>query len=232
MSGRTLILIATLSCLALCAAQPLVAQRAEVRKVEIAREVFQAIVSVPEHEVPVILMKKAVAVAIIPGVQRVGFVIGMQRGNGVLLARAADGSWSRPVFVTLTGGSVGWQAGVQSADIVLFFMTRDSADRVLKGNYTIGVGASVSAGSFGRQAGAATDQDLEAEIYSYSRTRGIFAGLAVEGAALDVDYDANARYYGKEIAQGEDVLSGKGLPDPASAVALRKVIAAYEKGLQ
>jgi lipid-binding SYLF domain-containing protein len=150
----------------------------------------------------------------------------------VLLARAADGSWSRPVFVTLTGGSVGWQAGVQSADIVLFFMTRDSADRVLKGNYTIGVGASVSAGSFGRQAGAATDQDLEAEIYSYSRTRGIFAGLAVEGAALDVDYDANARYYGKEIAQGEDVLSGKGLPDPASAVALRKVIAAYEKGLQ
>ena len=146
--------------------------------------------------------------------------------NFHLNVRSAEGSWSRPLFLTLAGGSVGFQIGIQSADLVLFFRTRDSVDRVLRGKYTMGVDASVAAGSLGREAGAVTDQDLRAEIYSYSRTRGIFAGVALQGASLEVDYGANALYYGKEISKPLDVLAGNGLPNPPSAVQLSQTVAA------
>ena len=205
---------------------PIHAQRTEVRRVREAQEVFQTLTSVPEHEVPAALLKQVHGIAIIPGVQRAGFIIGGQRGRGVLVVRGAEGSWSRPLFLTLTGGSVGWQIGIQSADLVLFFRTKDSVDRVLEGKYTMGVEASLSAGSLGREAGAVTDQDLRAEIYSYSRTRGIFAGIALQGASLEVDYDANALYYGREISKPLDVLAGNGLPDPQSAAELSRAISA------
>ena len=211
---------------------PAGAQRAEVRRVLSAADVFQALVAIPEHEVPAALVRHVEGIAILPGVQRVGFVVGGQRGKGVLVARGSDGSWSRPLFVTLTGGSVGWQVGIQSADIVLFFRTRESVDRILRGKYTLGVDASIAAGSLGREAGAVTDQDMQAEIYSYSRTRGIFAGLALSGAALDVDWDANALYYGKDIAKPQDVLVGTGLQDPQSAAQLRQVITDYLKSVK
>ena len=211
---------------------PAGAQRAETRRVQSAADVFQALTNVPEHEVPAALVRQVEGIAILPGVQRVGFIVGAQRGHGVLVVREGDGNWSRPLFITLTGGSVGWQAGIQSADIVLFFMTRESVDRVLRGKYTLGVDASLAAGSLGREAGAVTDQDMQAEIFSYSRTRGIFAGLSVSGAAIDVDWDANALYYGKDVAQAQDVLAGTGLPDPQSAAQLRQVIARYLKSVK
>lgn len=205
---------------------PVSAQSAEVHRVQDAQEVFQTLTTVPEYQVPAALIRQVYGIAIIPGVQRAGFIIGGQHGRGVLVVSGAQGSWSRPLFLTLTGGSVGWQIGIQSADIVLFFRTKDSVDRVLRGKYTIGVDASLSAGSLGREAGAVTDQDMRAEIYSYSRTRGIFAGVALQGAALEVDYDANALYYGKEISKPLDVLAGNGLPNPPSAVQLSKAISA------
>ena len=219
--------IASIIALISCAVLPASAQRAETRMVQDAAEVFRAVMSVPEHEVPAALMRQVQGIAILPGVKKVGFIIGGQRGKGVLVVRGGDGTWSRPLFLTLTGGSVGFQIGIQSADIVLFFRTRDSVDRVLSGRFTLGVDASVAAGSLGRGAAAVTDQDLKAEIYSYARTRGIFAGLALQGAALDVNPDANALYYGKDIANPQDVLGGSGLPDPQSAVELRKTIAEY-----
>ncbi|MGA2974016.1 MAG: lipid-binding SYLF domain-containing protein [Spirochaetia bacterium] len=218
--------------LASAAAFPAGAQRTEALRVQSALEVFRAITAVPEYQVPAALMHKAYGIAILPGVQRAGFIIGGQRGRGVLVVRAADGGWSRPLFITLTGGSVGWQAGIQSADIVLFFRTRDSVERVLRGKYTLGVDASLAAGSLGREASAVTDQDLKAEIYSYSRARGIFAGFALQGAAVDVDYDANSLYYGKEIARAMEVFDGAGLPDPRTAIELRQGIAQYEKTLR
>jgi lipid-binding SYLF domain-containing protein len=208
---------------------PVGAQRAEVRMVQSAADVFQALVAVPEHEVPAALVRQVEGIAILPGVQRVGFIVGGQKGKGVLVVRGGDGSWSRPLFLTLTGGSLGWQVGIQSADIVLFFRTMESVDRILRGKYTLGVDASLAAGSLGREASAVTDQDLRAEIYSYSRTRGIFAGVALSGAALDVDWDANALYYGKDIGKPQDVLTGTGLPDPQSAAQLRQAIASSLK---
>jgi len=223
---------ATAAAILLVTVIPAFAQRAEARRVQSAADVFQALTHVPEHEVPAALVHQVEGIAILPGVQKVGFIVGAQRGKGVLVARGSDGAWSRPLFITLTGGSVGWQAGIQSADIVLFFRTRESIDRVLRGKYTLGVDASLAAGSLGREAGAVTDQDLQAEIYSYSRTRGIFAGLSVSGAALDVDWDANASYYGKDIGKPQEVLSGAGLPDPQSAAELRKVIADYMKSVK
>jgi len=190
---------AFIAALALLAAAPLSAQRTEARRVQDATAVFQAITGVPEREVPRALMRTVYGIAIFPEVQRAGFVIGGQRGKGVLVVRGTDGTWSRPLFLTLTGASIGWQVGIQSADVVLFFRTRDSVDRVLRGKYTLGVDASLAAGSLGREASAVTDQDLRAEIYSYSRTRGIFAGFALQGAVIDVDYDASSLYLGKDI---------------------------------
>jgi lipid-binding SYLF domain-containing protein len=211
---------------------PVMAQQAEVQRVLDAADVFKAITTIPEHEIPSALMKITTGIAILPGVKRVGFVISVQRGRGILLVRGSDGAWSRPLFLTLTGGSVGWQVGVQSADIVLFFRTQDSVERVLRGRYTLGVDASIAAGSLGREASAVTDQDLKAEIYSYSRTRGIFAGFAVQGAALDIDDGANTAYYGRKIGQPSEIWVGAGLPLPDSATRLQRAIASYEDALR
>lgn len=210
---------------------PAPAQGVETGRVREAIEVFHAIMAMPDSQVPAALMRRAYGIAVIPRVQRVSFIVGVQRGRGVLVARGADGTWSRPLFVSLSGGSVGWQAGVQSADIVLFFRTRDSVQEILRGGSTLGVTASIAAGAVGRDASAVTDSDLQAEVYSYSRTRGIFAGVAVQGGVIAIDYDANAAYYGKEITQADQVFQGLGLPDPQSAVQLRREIAVYEKSL-
>ena len=181
---------------------------------------------------PAVLMKNAYGIAIMPRVQRVSFIVGVQRGKGILVARGADGTWTRPLFISLTGGSVGWQAGVQSADVVLFFRTRDSVEQILRGGSTLGVTASIAAGAVGREASAVTDADLQAEVYSYSRTRGIFAGIAVQGGAITIDYDANAAFYGRDVSRAEEVFKGAGLPDRAPGPRLRQEIASYEKSLR
>lgn len=217
--------------LALVCAAPAFAQGAEADRVSQAIEVFNAITGMPDSQVPAALMKGAYAIAVIPRVQRVSFIVGVQRGRGVLVTRTGD-AWSRPLFISLTGGSVGWQAGVQSADIILFFRTRSSVDEILQGGSTLGVTASIAAGAVGREASAVTDADLQAEVYSYSRTRGIFAGVAVQGGSLSIDYDANAAYYGKDVSRAEQVFQGTGLPDPSTAVRLRQEIASYEKSLK
>jgi lipid-binding SYLF domain-containing protein len=221
---KTSLRLLSILALATVAILPASAQRTEAHRVRDAVDVFDAFTSIREKELPPALLRHAWGIAILPDVQRVSFIIGGQFGKGVLVEKGSDGSWGRPLFLTFTGGSVGFQAGIQSADIVLFFRTRDSVERVLRGKYTLGVDASLAAGSLGRDAAAVTDQDLKAEIYSYARSRGIFAGLALQGAALDVDYDANSLYYGREITHPRDVLEGVGLPDPASAVELRQSI--------
>ena len=211
---------------------PVFAQGVETGRVNEAIDVFHGITAMPDSQVPAALMRGAYGIAVIPRVQRVSFIVGIQRGRGVLVTRGADGTWSRPLFISLSGGSVGWQAGVQSADIVLFFRTRDSVEEILRGGSTLGVTASIAAGPVGRDASAVTDADLQAEVYSYSRTRGIFAGVAVQGGSLTIDYDANAAYYGKEITRAEQVFQGDGLPDPRSAAQLRREISTYEKSLR
>lgn len=215
----------------LIAAQPLVAQRNEVRKVEDAIDVFRQITEVPDKEVPDTMMTDAYALAIVPEVQKAAFVIGGQYGKGVLLVKNPGGSWSAPVFITLKGGSVGWQVGIQSIDLLLFFRTKRSLDGVLDGSFTLGVDASIAAGGLGRQAGASTDAEMKSEIYSYARTRGLFAGVQIAGATIDVDDDANSAYYGRGDVNPQDIIQGKLVAVPPSAAELRRMLDGYVKSL-
>jgi lipid-binding SYLF domain-containing protein len=153
--------------------------------------------------IPYSLMREAGGVAIFPGVVKAGFLIDGRFGRGVVLARQPNGSWSNPVFITLHGGGVGVQAGIESTDVVLVFRTAQSLDRFLKGKgkLTLGADIGIAAGPLGREAAAATDARLKAEIFSYSRSRGLFAGASLEGSALLVDHRANESFYSPHPAK-------------------------------
>lgn len=181
---------------------PCSAQNREDRTVQDSTTVLNEIMAIPNSGIPREMLNNAHAVAIIPRVIKGSFVVGARHGNGVLLVRDENGAWHAPVFVELTGGNVGWQVGVQSSDIVLVFKTPQSVSGLLNGKFTIGADAAVAAGPVGRQAGAATDSSLNAEIFSYSRSRGLFAGVALDGSVLKVESDRNAAYYRPVVAGG------------------------------
>jgi SH3 domain-containing YSC84-like protein 1 len=170
--------------------------RTEEETIRAAGEVLQQFLDLQIKEIPEALLAEAHGVAIIPNVLKVGLVLGGQRGRGVVVIRERDGSWRAPLFVTLTGGSIGWQVGAQSTDFVLVFKSPKSVAGLMKGKFTLGADAAVAAGPVGRRAGAATDVELQAEIYSYSRSRGLFAGVSLDGSALQVEDASNAAYYG------------------------------------
>lgn len=220
--------------------------------VEQANQVLHEIMSIPMRQIPAHLLAEAEGIAIIPGVIKVGFVGGIRRGRGVVLVRDRDGDWGLPQFVILTGGSVGWQAGIQATDVILVFRTKKSVEGLMGGKFTLGVGGSVAAGPVGRSAEAATDAELKAEILSYSRGRGIFAGIAIDGSAIEIDADYHIAYYGSppnalpmavpesamrlqaEVASltGAGEANQPGLPpaaNPAAALALPNADAAREQ---
>ncbi|MDJ0653055.1 MAG: lipid-binding SYLF domain-containing protein [Xanthomonadales bacterium] len=177
--------------------QPVLGSAAErITILEDAMDVMTEINQIPEEGIPESLLRGAEAIAIVPRVVKAGFVVGGRRGKGVIAVRDSRGAWSRPSFITLTGGSVGFQAGVQSSDVILVFKSRRSVEDLVRGKFTLGGDASVAAGPVGREARAATDLELKSEIYSYSRSRGLFAGVSLEGAALSIDHDANEEVYG------------------------------------
>lgn len=196
------------------------AQSAEESTVEEASEVLREITAIPAKAIPASLLAKAQGVAIIPGMVKGGFVVGVRHGKGVFLTRNAAGDWNAPVFITVTGGSVGFQAGLQSTDVIAVFRNRQGVDQLMRGKFTIGADASVAAGPVGREASAATDAALKAEILSYSRSRGLFAGVAIDGAAMQVDHKATAAYYAPKLGQAQGVV-------PASAVKLIGQIVSY-----
>ncbi len=166
---------------------------------EDAIAVLTEVRNLPERRIPRWMLADAAGVAVIPNVIKAGFVVGGRRGKGVLSVRNPDGGWSHPNFITLTGGSVGFQAGVQASDVVLVFKTRRSIEDLVRGKFTLGADASVAAVPVGRDAAAATDVALKAEIYAYSRSRGLFAGVALDGSALTIDHRANEAVYGGDI---------------------------------
>jgi len=170
--------------------------RTEEQIIRASHEVLKEFLDLQIREIPDSLLAEAHGVAIIPDCVKLGFVLGGQHGRGVVVMRERDGSWRAPIFVSITGGSIGWQVGAQSTDFVLVFKTQKSVDGLLRGKFTLGADASIAAGPAGRRAGAATDTQLKAEIYSYSRNRGLFAGVSLDGSALQVDDVANAAYYG------------------------------------
>ncbi len=171
------------------------------RTVRSADDILHEIMVIPAWQIPEALLSEAQGVAIIPDVIKIGFVAGVRRGHGVVMVRDADGQWTMPQFITLTGGSVGWQAGVQGTDVVLVFLTKKSVEGLLRGKFTIGADAAVAAGPVGRNAAAATDVRLKAEILSYSRSRGLFVGLALDGSAIEIDPESQMAYFGSPAGQ-------------------------------
>ncbi len=155
-----------------------------------AVRVLNDIMQAPDKSIPQDLLRDARAVAVIPDMIKAGFIFGGRRGEGLISVKGPDGTWSNPSFISMTGGSVGFQVGVSSTDVVLVFRTQRGVDSIVRGKFTLGADASAAAGPVGRTATAATDGQLKAEIYSYSRTRGLFAGVALDGSALRIDYDA------------------------------------------
>ncbi|MFQ5511831.1 MAG: lipid-binding SYLF domain-containing protein [Candidatus Krumholzibacteriia bacterium] len=199
----------------------------ESKRVAAATAVLDELMGIPEKGVPGWLLKEAHGIAVIPGVIKAGFVVGGRRGHGVLVVRDGKSGWSRPVFVTLTGGSIGWQIGAQSTDVILVLKSKRSVDGILKGKFTLGGNASVAAGPVGRHAEAGTDVQLKAEIYSYSRSRGLFAGLSLEGAKLGIKKDANASFYGSDRLTAGDILENRKLETPAPARAFVETLEKY-----
>jgi len=161
-----------------------------------AVRVLNEIQKIPEQSIPDKLLDEARAIVVIPDTIKAGLVIGGRRGHGLMSMKNPDGSWSQPVFVKLTGGSIGFQAGVQSSDVVLVFRNDRSLDNIVNGKFTLGADAGVAAGPVGRNAAAATDGQLKAEIWSWSRARGLFAGVALDGAVLQIDDEADLNAYG------------------------------------
>jgi len=199
-------------------------QGREEQSVRDSITVLSEIMTIPTESIPRRLLAGAEGVAIIPKVIKGGFIIGARRGRGTLLVRNENGGWHAPVFVTLTGGSIGWQAGIQSTDVILVFKTKKSIQGVLSKKFTLGVDAAAAVGPVGRQASASTDVHLQAEIYSYARSRGLFLGASLDGSMLQVDGMANAAYYQSAIAGQPAVV-------PASALQLVQLVASYNTAI-
>jgi lipid-binding SYLF domain-containing protein len=204
MIGMRTSLVASLLFVSL-AVSPLRAANREVKTVEAAAEVVQGLTVLPWG-----LLHDAAGVAIIPHTIKAALVVDEQFGRGLILIHEPDGKWSNPIFVKLTSGGVGAQAGIESTDLVLIFRTRKSLDRALQGKLTLGEDASIAAGPIGREAEMASNGRLQADIYSYSRSRGLFAGVSLERAKLHPDVQSNKRLYGLREGSAGEVLAHRG----------------------
>lgn len=212
---------------ALLLALPLAASAGPPEKLDTARTVLKDFMAIPEHAIPPTLLRDAYGIAVIPSVVKVSFVVGGRHGTGVMAVRRDNGKWSNPSFVSLTGGSVGWQIGASSTDIILVFKSRRSIDRIARGDITLGGDASVAAGPVGRSASAATNVSFDAEVYSYSRARGLFAGVSVEGAALSIDNGANAEFYGEPGISAYEILGRSDTDIPAAGERFMQTLERY-----
>ena len=191
--------------LGLCFSLSAAAATKEEKRVSDATDVLDQLLRIPEKSIPPSLLARAYAVAVVPNVIKAGFIFGARRGKGIIVVRQDDETWSNPAFVTLTGGSVGWQAGVESSDIILVFKTRKGVTNISNGKLTLGAEASVSAGPVGRTASVATDVQFKAEVMSYSRSRGLFAGVALDGSGVTMDRKANTAFYGTSEMSPDDI---------------------------
>jgi len=197
------------------------------RRVRQANWVLQDLQKIPEQAIPPNLLNSAYAVAVLPNVLKGGFIVGGSYGKGVLLVRQSDGSWSNPSFITLTNIGIGFQAGAQGADLVLVFKTRQGVDNIARGKFTLGGSASASAGPVGRTAVAMTDGEFKAEIYTYARSRGLFAGVALDGGAITIDQAANALWYaGAQDTSANTIFTDRSLATPEAGQELMATLGA------
>jgi lipid-binding SYLF domain-containing protein len=194
-------------------------------------EVMDALVGGSDAQIPQYVLERAEALVIIPKLAKGGFIVGAEHGNGVMSVRdRATNTWSIPSFVKLTGGSIGWQIGFTSVDLVLVVVNTNAIDDLLENEFTLGASASIAAGPVGRSAEASTDVSLTAQILAYSRAKGLFAGATIEGAKLRDDRDANADVYGKALAAKELFANARQITAPAYVETWRKTIAGKVAG--
>jgi len=196
------------------------AQGVETDRVDEAARVLEEVLAAPDKGVPQAIIEKAQAVAVIPSTVKGALIIGAQRGKGVMSVKTATG-WSAPAFITLTGGSIGLQIGGQATDIVLVVVNDRGIDNLSQNTFKIGGDASVAAGPVGREAAASTDYKLQAEILSYSRSRGLFAGVSLAGSTIRADRNANEKIYGVGYSTRNIVVERKVEPTAAAAAWLK-----------
>jgi lipid-binding SYLF domain-containing protein len=190
----------------------------EEGKLLTATEVLEEVEAMPDVRLPDTLLAHAYGIAVIPDVTKVAFIFGGRHGDGVLTVRdKLTGPWSNPVFISLTGGSWGFQAGAQSSDIILVFTTKAGIEGITGGKITLGADASVATGPVGRQGSAATDMTFSSEIYSYARTRGLFGGIALDGSVIRIDRPSNASFYRKAGISASEIMGGQAPSAPPTA---------------
>ena len=211
---------------------PSLAQIKEGAVVDQATAVLDEIMASPEKGIPASLLANAQGLAIVPNVVKGGLGIGVRFGRGILLVRDENGAWRPPSFISLTGGSFGWQIGVQATDVILVFKNRKSVQTLLSGKLTLGADAAVAAGPVGRQAAAGADVTLRSAVYSYSRSRGLFLGLALDGTAMTIDHRANAAYYGNGQQPSSIPDPQYPEPSPPSVARLLEHVAQYTTALR
>jgi lipid-binding SYLF domain-containing protein len=195
---------------------PAFAQSEEAARIKAATTVLREILDAPDVSVPGWVPPKLQGIAVFPSVKKAGLVVGGQWGRGIMSAKSVkSGTWSAPAFLTLTGGSIGAQIGGQEVDLVLLIIDERGLEQLARNQFKIGADAGVAAGPVGRTAEASTDIQMRAKILSYSRARGLFAGITLNGATIKQDRDANERFYGQPYKTSQIVLERLGgAPDP------------------
>jgi lipid-binding SYLF domain-containing protein len=180
----------------------------EVKRLSRATEVFQEIMKTPDKGIPEDLLDKSACIAIVPGLKKGGLGLGGKYGKGLIMCRKPNRSWTAPSFITIEGGSIGFQIGFTQIDVVMLFMNQKGVDKLIGDKFTIGADASAAAGPVGRQTAAQTNIRMDAEILTYSRAKGLFAGISLDGATLRSDRDDNRDFYGKDIDARKILLEG------------------------
>jgi len=189
----------------------------ERERAENAAAVLNEIMKTPDQSIPQSLLSRSYAMAIIPHVVKGALGVGGRHGKGLIATRLASGKWGNPAFVDLSGGSFGFQIGVSATDLILVFTDRSGVNGLLSGKLKFGVDASAAAGPVGRTAEASTDVKLKSAIYSYSRAKGLFAGVALDGAVLSIDDSANHKVYGIGVTGTNILIDNKAKANPVVA---------------
>lgn len=196
------------------------------QRLENSRKVFESFSNLSEQAIPTWLLERAYGIVVVPNVVKVALSLGGRGGRGVMAVRNTDGTWSDPVFVTLAGVNLGFQFGVQSTDVILVLTSRQSVEGIAGGKVTLGGDASVAAGPLGRSAAATTDATFKAQVLSYSRSEGLFAGVALDGTVIAVDDGSNANAYGVSGVLPSQILEGKITSAPQSALDFKAALTA------
>jgi lipid-binding SYLF domain-containing protein len=195
------------------------------KRLDAAADVLTEIMSAPDKGIPQDLLGKAECVVIVPGLKKGAFIVGAKYGKGFMLCRKAGGGWSAPAAIRVEGGSVGFQIGGSETDVVLLVTNQKGAQKLLASKFTIGADANAALGPVGRDSSAETDAQMHAEILTYSRSRGVFAGVSLQGATLRPDEDWNKELYSKPLSN-RDIVMGD-TPAPASAARLISILNKY-----